>query len=499
MVDAKRETYALAAEPPGQIQRSLFGEILDWMLVPLLLLWPMSIAVTYLVAKSIANHPFDRALEDRVTVLAQQIKEQDGKPVLALPSAARDFVRADDVDATYYQLIDQQSGQEEGDRDIPLPADDERPPVWTVQLRNATMHNSDVRIAYMVASPAGSKAGSAPAHLVLVQLAETLDKRTELANQIVKGVILPEFIILPIALALVWFALSRGLLPLAELQQRIRQRQPGDLSPIDSRQVPEEITPLVGSLNEMLERLAQNIASQKRFIADAAHQMKTPLAGMRMQSELALRQTSEEEIHLSLIQLAKSSESATRLVNQLLALARAENQAPEAAPFEPLEVTGLAREAVQAWVQTALANRIDLGFEQPGHAIMARGNPTMLREMLNNLLDNALRYTPAGGSVTLRVRADTEAKKAVLEVEDTGPGIPAAERVHVFERFYRILGSSSAGSGLGLAIVREVAQQHGAEIDIFNNPRSHDPKYPGCMLRVALPLEKSDPVLGDLS
>ena len=498
MSEASRAAYDLTAEPPGQIQRSLFGEILDWMLVPLLLLWPMSIAITYLVAKSIANHPFDRALENRMTVLAQQVKEQDGKFTLALPATARDFARADDVDTIYYQLFDQQNGQLEGDRDMPLPGDEERPPIWTVQLRNDTIKNADVRVAYMYVNPAKSKTDKSPPHLVLVQLAETLDKRTELANQIVKGVILPEFIILPIALALVWFALSRGLLPLAELQQRIRRRQPGDLSPIDSRQVPEEITPLVGSLNDMLERLAQNIASQKRFIADAAHQMKTPLAGMRMQSELALRQTSETEIHRSLMQLAKSSEAATRLVNQLLALARAENQTPEAAPFEPLELTELAREAVQAWVQTALTNQIDLGFEQPGHAVMTRGNPTMLREMLNNLIDNALRYTPAGGSVTLRVRADSSERKAVIEVEDTGPGIPAAERSHVFERFYRILGSSAAGSGLGLAIVREIAQQHGAEIDVFSNPRSHDPKYPGCLFRVALEMQRSHHAMGDI-
>lgn len=122
----------------------------------------------------------------------------------------------------------------------------------------------------------------------------------------------------------------------------------------------------------------------------------------------------------------------------------------------------------------------------------------MLRELLNNLVDNALRYTPAGGAVTLRVRADNNERKAVIEVEDTGPGIPAAERSHVFERFYRILGSASDGSGLGLSIVREIAQQHGAEIDIFSNPRSHDPKYPGCLLRIALRLEGGDSVLGDL-
>ncbi|MFP5390020.1 MAG: sensor histidine kinase, partial [Gammaproteobacteria bacterium] len=242
---------------------------------------------------------------------------------------------------------------------------------------------------------------------------------------------------------------------------------------------------LVGSLNEMLERLSQTIDMQKRFIADAAHQMKTPLAGMRMQSELALRQLDPEEIHRSLEQLAKSSESATRLVNQLLALARAENQPHAGATLERLDLALLARGTVQDWVQASFSHRIDLGFEQPDEPVEIVGHPLMLREMLSNLIDNALRYTPAGGSVTVRVRRDGAG--AMLEVEDTGPGIAPHERAHVFERFYRILGNSAPGSGLGLAIVREIAQQHGAEVDVFNNPRSFANKAPGCLFRVSFP------------
>lgn len=490
-----------ATQPEERIQRSLFGEILDWMLVPLLLLWPLSIAITYLVAKSIANQPFDRALDDRVTVLAQQVKEQNGKLVAQLSNSARDVLRADDVDNIYFQVLDPQGEQIDGDRDIPQPNDEEKPPLWAVQFRYDMIQNTEVRVAYMYIDPHKAKTKhetTATSGGALVQVAETLDKRVQLANQIVKGVILPEFIILPVALALVWFALSRGLSPLAELQQRIRGRRPDDLSPIDSGQVPEEISPLVRSLNDMLERLSLSIEMQKRFIADAAHQMKTPLAGMRMQSELALRQTNQEEIHRSLLQLAKSSEAATRLVNQLLALARAENQAPAADLFVPLELTELARDVVQGWVQTSFAHRIDLGFEQPGHPVMVRGNPTMLREMLNNLIDNALRYTPQDGSVTVRVHPDEEERHAILEVEDTGPGIPAAERTHVFERFYRILGNNADGSGLGLAIVREIAQQHGAEIDIFSNPRTRDQKFPGSLFRVTLRMKRSSSFIDDI-
>jgi two-component system, OmpR family, sensor histidine kinase TctE len=246
----------------------------------------------------------------------------------------------------------------------------------------------------------------------------------------------------------------------------------------------------VGSLNDMLERLSQNIQTQKRFIADAAHQMKTPLAGMRMQSELAMRETDREEIKRSLEQLSKSSESATRLVNQLLALARAENQTPAAKPFVSLELSELARSVVHEWVQASFAHHIDLGFEEPGYPVMVSGNPVTLRELLSNLLDNALRYTPAGGSVTVRVQANAADSQAILEVEDTGPGIALAERAHVFERFYRILGSNAEGSGLGLAIVREIAQQHDAQVDIFNNPHSHDPKHPGSLFRVTLRMQQ---------
>jgi len=468
----------------AEIQHSLFGEILDWMLAPLLLLWPMSIAITYLVAKSIANQPFDHALEDSVTVLAQQIREVDGRIVPRTGGSARDLLRADDVDTVYYQIVAPSGEVQDGDRELPQPPEDDRDRPGAVHFRNGNMHGTQVRIAYsfIVLEDRGAE----ETRLALVQVAETLEKRAKLANEIIKGVILPQFIVLPIVLALVWFALSRGLSPLAQLQERIRARNPDDLSPIDARQVPEEITPLVRSLNDMLERLSLSIDMQKRFIADAAHQMKTPLAGMRMQSELALRQTDQGEIHRSLEQLAKSSEAATRLVNQLLALARAENQPQAGTALLPLDLPELARSAVRDWVPASFSHRIDLGYEGPDDGIAIAGNPTMLREMLSNLIDNALRYTPQGGAVTVRV--STAGGMAVVEVEDTGPGIPETERGHVFERFYRILGSAAEGSGLGLAIVREIAQQHDATVELTTNPRSLAPKMPGCLFRLTFPL-----------
>jgi two-component system sensor histidine kinase TctE len=484
----------LVGDQQERMQSSLFGEILDWMLMPLLLLWPVSIGVTYLIAKSIANEPFDRALEDRVTVLAQQVKEYNGQLSAQLTFAARDILRADDVDNVYFQVSGPQRELVAGDSDLPLPNDEDKPVPWSVQLRDDQMRNTEVRVAYTYVNLQKSRmhtSSQKETRYALVQVAETLDKRRLLANQIIKGVILPEFIILPIALALLWFALTRGLSPLTTLQDHIRSRRPDDLSPIDTQGVPEEISPLVRSLNDMLDRLSQSIQVQKRFIADAAHQMKTPLAGMRMQSELALRQSSRDEIQRSLEQLSKSSETATRLVNQLLALARAENQSSHATPLQTIELCDLARNVVQDWVQAAFTRHIDLGFEEASHPALLHGNPVMLREMINNLIDNALRYTQESGSVTVRIRNDDERGLAILEVEDNGPGIAPAERGHVFERFYRILGSQVEGSGLGLAIVREIAQTHGAFIDIFNNPRSTDGRYPGCLFRVSLPTVKA--------
>lgn len=484
-----------------RIQRSLFGEILDWMLVPLLLLWPMSIAITYLVAKSIANQPFDRALDDNTMVLAQQVKEVDGQIVTRLSGSAREILRADETDNIYYQIVGARGEYVDGDRDLPRPPTDIRPSVTQVQFRNDVMRGNEVRVAYLYVDLRPDRPGRDTLHdphLALVQVAETLDKRAHLANEIIKGVILPQFVILPIALALVWLALARGLSPLAEIQQRIRARRPDDLSPIETGQVPEEIAPLVRSFNDLLARLSQNIEMQKRFIADAAHQMKTPLAGMRTQSELALRESDPQEVRRSLEQLAKSSEAATRLVNQLLALARAENQTPGTKPFVPLELCELARSVVQDWVQASFSYRIDLGFEQPGHPVMVNGNPVMLRELLGNLIDNALRYTPAEGSVTVRVGVDPVDGRALLEVEDTGPGIPASEHAHIFERFYRILGTNVEGSGLGLSIVREIAQQHGATVRLLNNPHVQDPKLPGTLVLVSLPMRERPHFIEDI-
>jgi two-component system sensor histidine kinase TctE len=351
-----------------------------------------------------------------------------------------------------------------------------------VKLRNDPIRGTEVRIAYTWVEFV-NRPGSQPA---LVQVGESLDARAQLANEIVRGMIVPQFVVLPVAVVLVWFGLSRGLRPLAALRARIRARRPDDLSPIDVSAAPEEVLPLIESFNDLLSRLEQNLATQKRFIADAAHQMKTPLAGMRTQAELALRETNAQQLRRSLQQIASSTDRATHLINQLLSLARAEHQATDLGAFEAVDLAQLARDQVREWVPQALARGIDLGYEGVAQPLRIVGMPLMLRELLKNLIDNALRYAPSGSvppaSVTVRVR--TAGSSAFLEVEDTGPGIPESDRAHVFERFYRVLGTNVDGSGLGLAIVRETAEQHDALVRVSNNPRAVDARWPGTLFSV---------------
>lgn len=466
------------------VARSLFGEILDWMLAPLLLLWPMSIAVTYLVAKSIANAPYDRALESSVIVLSQQLREVNGRVTLQLPISAREILRADEIDNIYYQVLGTTGEFISGDRDLPLPPEEDTNAGGLVQLRDDRIHGAEIRVAYTyVQQPGmGGASGGKPA---LVQVAETLDKRAQLANEIIKGVILPQFVILPLAVILVWFGLTRGLAPLNAIQQRIRARNPGDTSPIDEGAAPQELTPLVASFNELLGRLEQSVQTQKRFIADAAHQMKTPLAGLRMQAELAQREQSPDELRRTLAHIADSSDRTAHLVKQLLSLARMENMGATDG-MVPLDICALSRQVVADWLPKAWAKQIDLGFEEPGPPVMTSGNATMLAEMLNNLLDNAIRYTPDGGRVTVRVTTAPFEPFIFIDVEDTGAGIPVAERERVMQRFYRILGTQAEGSGLGLAIVREIVQQHGGDIEVLDNVYQSSPRLAGARFRITL-------------
>ena len=455
-------------------QRSLFGEILDWMLTPLLLLVPVSIGVTWLVAQGIANRPFDRALEFNALTLAKMVTMQDGLVHFQLPQAASEILRADGTDHVYFQVLGADKHVLGGDADLPPPEDEEGPGI--VLLRDDKVRGEAVRVASTtieIPQPDG------PPLRVLVQVAETREKQQVLAAEIIKGVLLPQFAILPLAILLIWLALVRGINPLSELEDRIRARRPDDLSPLDDSSVPVEVAPLVMSVNGLLTKLKDSLATQKRFLADAAHQLKTPLAGLRMQADLAQREgANADELKQSLKQIGRSSIRATHTVNQLLALARAEGSAGALA-LQTCDLARLAIEVVREAVPRALDKRIDLGYDghQPGApGVQLDGHPTLLKELVRNLLDNAIAYTPSSaqqpGVITVRVLGDPFGHVLILQVEDSGPGISESERELVFEPFYRVLGNEADGSGLGLPIVREIARQHNATV-------SHEDAHPG--------------------
>ena len=449
-------------------QRSLFGEILDWMLTPLLLLWPVSLVLTWLVAQSIAGKPFDRTLEYNAGALAQQIVVANGQAQFTLPLSARVLLRADDADAMYYQVLGTQGEFLSGERWLPEPSPEEKVVTGEIKLRDADYQGENIKVAYIWVKT--DLPGARPA---LVQVAESLDKRSQLATEIVKGVMLPQFVILPLAVLLVWLALVQAIKPLNRLEERIRARDPDDLSPLDADAVPMEVAPLVASVNDLLTRLKDSIATQKRFLADAAHQLKTPLAGLRMQADLAQREgASAEDLKQSLRQIGRSSIRATHTVNQLLALARAESSSA-VLTNESCDLAKLTLEVTRDCAPRALDKGIDVGYEgvdpgAPGGCIP--GNATLLKEMIRNLVDNAINYTPSTpqhpGVITTRVLIDPFSKVLALQVEDSGNGIPPTERELVFQPFYRALGNEADGSGLGLPIVAEIARQHQATVRV---------------------------------
>lgn len=489
MLSRRRKSDASDGRAGGQ-PNSLFGEILDWMLAPLLFLWPISIIVTHNVADNIANQPYDRALADSVRALARLVTVESGHVEVHFPAPPRALFRADQDDTVYYQVANQSGETITGDGEIPwVPP----PPVVLAEdvlYRDDVIHGEEVRVAYQFLK-AWPEPGSP---LVLVQVAETRNKRSDLASRVVTGVLLPQFAIIPLAVVLVWVGLTRGIAPLNRLQSLIRRRRPTDLSPVAPASVPEEVRPLIVAFNDMMARLEENLQAQQRFIADAAHQMRTPLTGLKMQTDLALLESDPEQLRVSLAQIAQSADRASHLINQLLSLARAEASFEKLYTVEPVDLEAVVREVAQELFPRALAKNIDLGVESSGQVLQVEGNAVLLREMVKNLVDNAIKYTPQGGSVTARTR---HAGAPILEVEDTGAGIPEADRERVFERFYRVLGSGVDGSGLGLPIVREIAELHRAAVTLSPNPAGRGTVAQVVFPRSQVALPAPPPVHGD--
>ena len=298
-----------------------------------------------------------------------------------------------------------------------------------------------------------------------MQVAETLNKRQRLAFEMVANVVLPQLLLIVMATAVVWVGVSRGLQPLQRLRHAVSDRSHLDLSPIDTHDVPGEVRPLVDEVNDLMARLGTTFDFQNRFVADAAHQLKTPVSGLKAQIELALRESDPERVRHSLAQLYISADRLSRLVRQLLSLARNEPGALDTVHLQPLDLNAFALEVSMDWVPHAIKRNIDLGFEGVQQPLTIAADRDRLRELINNLIDNAIRYSQPGGRVTVRTSRSADGH-CRLAISDDGPSIPVAERQRIFERFHRLLGTQEDGSGLGLAIVSEIATLHGARIEL---------------------------------
>src|SRR5574337_33200 len=323
-----------------------------------------------------------------------------------------------------------------------------------VRLGYATVNTPDARWrAYSVEAPGR-----------VIQVAQPLAVRSRLAAQAAFRTVLPILALLPVMGGLIWYLVGRGLRPLARLARAVKARRPEALDPVSAGDTPAEVRPLVEAINGLLARLGQALATQRAFVADAAHELRTPLAALQLQVQLAERAGSEAERTEALADLKRGLARATHVVDQLLTLARQGPEAEGRKPREPVDLAELAGLTIADLLPLAEAKNIDLGAGELAAGAVLQGDREALRSLLGNLVDNAIRYTPAGGQVNVSVsRAGGD---VVLEVADSGPGIPAAERERVFDRFYRRDGQNESGSGLGLAIVRGVAQAHGAEVQL---------------------------------
>lgn len=296
----------------------------------------------------------------------------------------------------------------------------------------------------------------------VVQVAQPMSARRELATSMALRTVVPLLLALPLLALLIWLTIARGLAPLDRVAAAVERRSPALLEPLSESGLPREVRPLVGALNGLLGRLGVALDAQRSFIADAAHELRTPLTAVHLQAQLAERATSEGERRTALADLKGGLQRATRLVEQLLTLAREE---PGVADHPPatIDLSALARSVVTELAPLAAEKSIDLGLRARSEVQMV-GDPDAIATLLSNLVDNALRYTPNGGKVDVGIALDSG--RPTLSVRDSGPGIPEADRERVFDRFVRgsVAAGAVRGSGLGLSIVKRIAERHGAEI-----------------------------------
>ncbi|MEO1750187.1 sensor histidine kinase N-terminal domain-containing protein [Thiofaba sp. EF100] len=453
---------------------SLRARLARWVLLPMIAILVISAVLVYRTTLRLTTVPYDRGLRDTALILQDRLHVVDGRIELDLPVAAQDILLEGPRDELFYAIRSQEDHFIAGHKGLPSPP--YIPAVGHPLYFDAHYLGQRVRVAALQAMVEGRE--------VTLLIAETTHERDAISRETTLTLIIPLTLLMSFVLFWMIYGLAHALKPLDRLRGDIARRSAQDLAPLPTAGVPSEVRPLVEEINALLERLAHAQETQRRFIADAAHQLRTPLASLRAYAELAARVEGDTTLlRHDLDRLRAATERAARLVQQLLGLARTEPGAEAGLRRERVRLDALIRERAPDWLHRADARQQNLEFAvEPGEVI---GDPFMLGELMDNLVDNALRHTPAGGDILIRTALIDQAM--LFEVEDSGPGIPPAQREAVFERFVRLPGSPEGGSGLGLAIVRGIARLHDARIELHSGPQGR-----GTRLRVLFPAPPED-------
>ncbi len=434
--------------------QTLRSRLMRLVLIPLSVILLIDIAGSYFVVRHVANGVYDVELNEIARELLLHVTREDNDFGFNLSAEAERTLFLDEEDDVYYVIRTQTGNLLAGDPTLPVPK--QLRPGKETAYYDDVFEGKPVRVAVLRGQPLIHPA----VEPVYIQVAETQVKRGRYMRTLLSQVILPQVLLILIAGFLIWRGVAQGLAPLRRLQHEVGMRSHLDLSPIHTKDVPGEVEPLVGAVNDLMTRVDAVLGFQERFIADTAHQLRTPVAGLKAHIELALRENDFSQVQRALGHLYTSAERLSRLVSQLLSLARNEPH-NVVANFQPFDLNQVALRATQDWVPHAYKKDIDLGFEGADKPVLLNGEAVRVTEMINNLVDNAIRYTPSGGRVTVRIMQNDAAH---LIVNDDGPRIPVEERKRIFERFHRLLGTHEEGSGLGLAIVHEIATLHNATI-----------------------------------
>jgi two-component system sensor histidine kinase TctE len=460
--------------------RSLHKQLLLWLVLPQLVLWMAAAFVTYNVAARYANRAIDASLLQATRALARQVKPIGNGLFIDFPRAAQDIIEADPDDRVYYEVSEPPGEFILGSRKLPPPKLSEPPKLGEPYFYDAQIDKMPIRVAGLYLAYGDSKSQQT----MLVQIARGRARRDELARSILGDTVLPLSGLILLMTMIVWAGIRAGLAPLARMRALVEDRAPNDLAPVRIDDAPQELRSLARALNDLLAAVHESVAAQRRFVNDAAHQLRTPLAGLKSQTELALGENADPAQHQRLERVHESAVRSAHLVNQLLSLARAEPESALAQHTSRVDLRELAREVTAEWVPKALQAAIDLGLDDAGDdapPVIVQGHPLLIREALQNLIDNAIRYAGAGSEVTVGV--SREGGFGIVQVADTGPGIPPDMHRAVFERFVRATHEGS-GCGLGLAIVKSIVERHAGQVTLTGV----DPR--GLQVRIALPLAR---------